>query len=107
VSRADIALIPHLKTAHTDSTIPHKLFQYMYAGIPILASDCAPLKRIVEETGTGMIFRSQDPASFAESLSQLMSDQAFLNAVPANGKRWVEEKYNWGNDARALCALYR
>lgn len=107
VSRADIALIPHLKTAHTDSTIPHKLFQYMYAGIPILASDCAPLKRIVEETGTGMIFRSQDSASFAESLSRLLSDQAFLNAVPANGKRWVEEKYNWGNDARALCDLYR
>ncbi len=106
VSRSDIALIPHLKTAHTDSTIPHKLFQYMYAGIPIIASDCAPLKRIIEETGTGFCFRSGDPDSFAESLLQLLSDREFLKQIPVNGKKWVVEKYHWGNDARVLCSLY-
>jgi glycosyltransferase involved in cell wall biosynthesis len=107
VSKADIALIPHLKTAHTDSTIPHKLFQYMYAGIPILASDCAPLKRIIEETGTGVCFRSQDPDSFAESLTRLLSDKQLLQKIPDNGKRWVGQKYNWENDARILCEIYR
>jgi len=106
VSKADIALIPHLKTAHTDSTIPHKLFQYMYAGIPILASDCAPLKRIIEETGTGVCFRSQDPDSFAESLTRLLSDKQLLQKIPDNGKRWVGQKYNWENDARILCEIY-
>jgi glycosyltransferase involved in cell wall biosynthesis len=107
VSRANIALIPHLKTPHTDSTIPHKLFQYMYAGIPILASDCAPLKRIIEETGTGLCFRSGDPASFSESLTSLLADKVFLKKIPANGKKWVEQKYHWANDARVLSQLYR
>jgi glycosyltransferase involved in cell wall biosynthesis len=106
ISRADIALIPHLKTAHTDSTIPHKLFQYMYAGIPIIASDCAPLKRIIEETATGLCFRNQDPLSFAETVEQLMGDPAFREKIPANGKKWVEKKYNWASDASVLCALY-
>ncbi|MGW8314881.1 MAG: glycosyltransferase family 4 protein [Bacteroidales bacterium] len=106
VSRADIALIPHLKTAHTDSTIPHKLFQYMYAGIPIISSNCAPLKRIIEETGTGVCFRSGDPDSFAESLKKLLTDKQFLQKIPENGKQWVVQKYNWASDARVLCGIY-
>jgi glycosyltransferase involved in cell wall biosynthesis len=52
---SDFAVIPHLKTEHTDSTIPHKLFQYMYAGKPVIASDCLPIKRIIEETGAGIV----------------------------------------------------
>jgi len=44
---ADYTLIPHLRSDHTDSTIPHKLFQYMYAGKPVIASNCKPIERIV------------------------------------------------------------
>jgi glycosyltransferase involved in cell wall biosynthesis len=106
VSRSDIALIPHLKTAHTDSTIPHKLFQYMYAGIPIIASDCAPLQRVIEETGTGICFRSQDPDSFAERLEALLSDRDFMESIPGNGRKWVEQKYHWEKDAAVLLSLY-
>jgi glycosyltransferase involved in cell wall biosynthesis len=106
VSRSDIALIPHLKTAHTDSTIPHKLFQYMYAGIPIVASDCAPIQRIIEETGTGVCFRSQDPDSFAEVLEGLLSDRDYLKSIPENGRKWVEQKYHWENDAAVLRSIY-
>ena len=51
LAEADFAVIPHIKNAHTDSTIPHKLFQYMYAQKPVIASDCLPIKRILEEGG--------------------------------------------------------
>jgi glycosyltransferase involved in cell wall biosynthesis len=106
ISRADVALIPHIKSPHTDNTVPHKLFQYMYAGIPILSSNCAPLERIVKETGTGLIFKNQDPDSFAESLTQLLSDEDFLRKIPENGRRNVETKYNWNRDAQELVRLY-
>jgi glycosyltransferase involved in cell wall biosynthesis len=78
----------------------------MYAGIPIMASDCAPLKRIIEETATGSVFRNEDARSFAESLDQLLSDKAYLEKIPENGRRWVEEKYNWRFDAAVLCSIY-
>ena len=106
ISRADVALIPHIKSPHTDSTVPHKLFQYMYAGIPILSSNCAPLERIVKETSTGLIFKNQDPESFAESLIRLLSDPDFLKQIPENGRKMVEEKYNWNRDAEMLTSLY-
>jgi len=107
VSQADIALIPHIKSPHTDSTIPHKLFQYMFAGIPILASDCAPLERIIEETETGICFKNQDAASLAENLFKLVSDNSFREQIPKNGKRWVFEKYNWEVDAASLTDIYK
>ena len=31
----DVGCIPHLKSEHTDHTIPHKLFQYTQRGLPI------------------------------------------------------------------------
>lgn len=107
VSKADIALIPHIKSPHTDSTIPHKLFQYMYAGIPILTSNCAPLERIVNETKTGISFKNQDAESFAEKLLLLLSDEEFRARMPENGKKWVLEKYHWEKDARVLQDLYK
>lgn len=106
VSKADVALIPHIKSPHTDSTIPHKLFQYMYAGIPILTSDCAPLERIVTETRTGISYKNQDARSFAEKLFLLLSDTPFREKIPENGQKWVRDKYNWNQDAKTLVKLY-
>jgi glycosyltransferase involved in cell wall biosynthesis len=107
MSGADIAIIPHIRSEHTDSTIPHKIFQYMYAGIPILSSDCVPLKRILDETGTGTCFEDQNEKSFAENLLHLASNKELLEKIPENGRYWVEKKYNWNNDARVLTGIYK
>lgn len=107
VSRADIALIPHIKSPHTDSTIPHKLFQYMYAGIPIIASDCDPLQRIITETGTGTCFTNQDANSFADNLFKLIANNTFMDQIPENGKKWVNKKYNWKVDSEVLVSIYQ
>ena len=107
MSQADVAIIPHIKSEHTDSTIPHKLFQYMYAGIPILASDCLPLKRILDETGTGVCFKDRDEKSFTESLIQLVVNREFQERNPENGRNWVVNKYNWKKDSLVLTDLYK
>ena len=107
VSKSDVALIPHTKSAHTDSTIPRELFQYMFAGIPTLASDCDPLKRILLETSTGIVFRDQDPKDFTSKLLMLMQDSYFRERIELNGKNWVDKKYNWNADAVVLVSIYQ
>ena len=107
MSRSDVAIIPHIRSEHTDSTVPHKIFQYMYAGIPILSSDCLPLQRILDETGTGICFKDQNAQSFAESLFKLVSDKDFLARISDNGRYWVEKKYNWKNEAQVLTGIYK
>jgi len=101
-----VCLIPHRKTPHTDNTIPHKLFQYMLLGKPVLVSDCKPLERIVSETRAGLVFQSGNEHDFAEKITQLFSDPEQSDQMGKNGKRAVREKYNWEATANNLILLY-
>ncbi|RPH31771.1 MAG: glycosyltransferase [Bacteroidales bacterium] len=103
LAMADYAVIPHLKSDHTDSTIPHKLFQYMFAEKPIISSNCSPIERILDETNTGISFQSNSSKSFAERFLSLISGQSHVSA----GKNWVLEKYNWNTDKKRLSDAYQ
>jgi len=105
--KSDACLIPHVKNDHTDSTIPHKLFQYMYAGKPTIASNCAPIKRIVDETKSGVIYEFDNPTDFALKTAELMNNPQRLSEFIKNGKKVVEEKYNWEIDKLKLQKIYK
>ncbi len=102
---ADYALIPHLKSDHTDSTIPHKLFQYMYARKPVITSDCLPLQRIINETNSGYIYASDDFNALAKILSDL--DKKRDKVMGETGHKWVKNKYNWAFDSQVLSDVYQ
>ncbi|MBS0011951.1 MAG: glycosyltransferase family 4 protein [Bacteroidales bacterium] len=104
VNEADVALIPHIKSEHTDTTVPHKLFHYMYAGLPVLASDCTPLVRIIKETSAGIIYRYDDTHELSGIIEKLMSNDTFVKNTGAG--EWVIKKYNWKEDAIQLLKLY-
>jgi len=102
--RADYALIPHLKSDHTDSTIPHKLFQYMYAKKPVISSNCVPIERIINDTNSGYIYpsaKSEDLAKILQNLNEELKEE-----LGNNGARWVQQKYNWDQDSSVLLEIY-
>ena len=102
--QADYALIPHLKSDHTDSTIPHKLFQYMYAKKPVISSDCVPIERIVKETNAGYIYPSINANDLATIFQNLKEEER--KKLGDNGARWVEQRFNWTNDSSVLKKIY-
>ena len=106
--KSDFCLIPHVKNDHTDSTIPHKIFQYMYAGKPMLVSDCAPIKRIVEKTNSGLVYPFNQAEEFANQLMVISADDFFRSDdfIKENRKQ-VVDKYNWRIDASKLNTLYK
>jgi len=105
IGKADLAVIPHIKSSHTDSTIPHKLFHYMYAGLPILASNCNPIERIINETSTGYIYKFDDIDELAGKIESILITGSSMR--PENGKEWVERKYNWEGDKKRLVSAYK
>jgi len=105
LAEADFALIPHLKSEHTDSTIPHKLFQYLYAGKPVIASDCLPLIRIINSTGSGIVYPSFHPAELARIFDRL--NELDYSGMAEKGKQAVIDYYNWHNDAKRLVSRYK
>jgi len=60
IADSDLCAVPYNDTEHTQSTIPHKLFQYMAMKKPVLVSDVKPLKRVIGETNSGFIFKAGD-----------------------------------------------
>lgn len=103
---ANVALIPHVKSGHTDNTIPHKIFQYLYAGIPMLVSDCDPLVRIVNETQSGVSYRYDHPEELAELIARFYAHPESLNDYIHHGRQAVIDKYNWEVDGAKLVKLY-
>jgi glycosyltransferase involved in cell wall biosynthesis len=105
LSMSDIALIPHLKSEQSDNSSPNKLFQYMYAQKPILASNCNSIRRIIEETDTGVVYLHDSPDDFALKLMKLLKDSNLIN-MGVNGKKTVMSKYNWDITVKPLVNLY-
>lgn len=104
---ADIMLLPHKRHIQTDCSSPNKLYQYMYSCKPILASDCKSIERVINETESGLIYKYDDPNSFAECAEKLINDSALRKKLGVNGYKAVKEKYNWAVDSGKLVSLYK
>jgi len=107
MAKADVGLVPHVKSAHTDATIPHKLFQYMWRRLPVIVSNCAPLQRIVEETGCGYVYDSGDSRSLAACLFEFNAQRERMATLGDAGHNAVARKYNWDNAGESLLDVYR
>lgn len=107
IENSSICLIPHLKTEHTDNTIPHKLFQYMLLEKAVLSSNCKPIERILKDTASGVVFNSNDEESMAEQILFLHKNQEETSKMGLNGKKAVVKTYNWDSAANELVALYK
>jgi glycosyltransferase involved in cell wall biosynthesis len=102
---SDVCLVPHASNAHTEATSPHKLFQYMSLGKPVVVSTCKPLRRVIEETGGGLVFEAGNADALAASVVSL-ADEERRHALGDAGRRAVEAHYNWAATSRILLALY-
>lgn len=105
VAASDVCVVPHAPTPHTETTIPHKLFQYMAMGVPVVVTDVPPLSRIVERTQSGLVTPADDGAAMGAVLDEL-TDADRAHELGENGRRAVEREYNWERDGRRLRMLY-
>jgi len=102
-----VGIIPHNDFEHTQTTVPHKLFQIMLCQRPVLVSSCRPLRRIVEETGAGIVFRADDPRDLADKLLWMHAHQSALKEMGIRGRKAALGPYAWKRDASRLTRVYQ
>ena len=90
IRASDLCVIPYLKTRQTEKSFPHKLGQYMYYQKPILTSDVKSLKRIIQETKCGIIFKSGDHLDLARKVIEA-KEKKILPILGENGRRAAEK----------------
>jgi len=103
VAASTLCLIPHLKSEHTETTVPNKIFDYMAFGKPVVVSDCAPLARIIRDANCGKVFRSGDATDLSDKVLELLADPQ-REAMGESGRRAVMAQYHWQKDAATLLA---
>jgi glycosyltransferase involved in cell wall biosynthesis len=87
-------------------SLPNKVFQYMAAGIPVVASDFPQVREVVEGSGAGRCVDTRRPESIAVAIDGILADRAAAAAMAAAGREAIRERYNWGVAARVLLATY-
>jgi glycosyltransferase involved in cell wall biosynthesis len=67
--------------------LPNKIFEYLAAGLPVLAADFPEARRIVTGYEVGLCFDPYDPASIAAQVNRLAGEPALANRTRANVPR--------------------
>lgn len=101
LAKGDIGLILHKDCALTQHTVPNKLFDYMYAGLPVISTKLGPVTRILEKEDCG-VSTDESPAAVAKGLLSLIADHARRKEFSENGREAVCARYRWESESAKL-----
>lgn len=103
-SRVGLVLL-HPQVNYLDS-YPIKMFEYMSAGLPVLASNFPLWINIIESNGCGMCVDPSDIDKIAESIKYLLYEENKAALMGDNGRKTIEERFNWSLEQYKLFELY-
>ena len=85
---------------------PNKLFEYMSAGIPVIASDFPFIREVVAEADCGLLVQPDDIRQIAVAMAHLLHHPHDAARMGENGLRAAREWYNWQVEEKKLLSLY-
>jgi glycosyltransferase involved in cell wall biosynthesis len=108
LAEADIALVLFQPGEENHRlALPHKLFDAMQAGLPVIAPAFAgEVAGIIREAGCGELVDSADPAAIAAAIGRLR-DPVRRARLGAAGRQAAATRFGWPGEAARLVALYR
>ncbi|MET0304823.1 MAG: glycosyltransferase family 4 protein [Solirubrobacterales bacterium] len=103
---ATIGVIPYEPIGLNNTyTTPNKLFDYMAAGLPVVASRLPELTRFVEQGGMGLSFTPGDPTALATALNEVLADPKRYAQMQTRAHE-AALRYTWEHESPKLLALY-
>lgn len=96
----------HPMPNHVDAQ-PNKMFEYMAAGLPVIASNFPLWRQIIEGAQCGLLVDPLNPQAIAEAMRWIMEHPVESEAMGQRGRKAVEKTYNWDKEAAKLIVLYK
>jgi len=103
-ARAGLVLL-HPEPNYLNSQ-PVKLFEYMGAAIPVIASDFPVWRNVIESAGCGLLVNPLDPTSIATAIDYLCTHPKEAAEMGRRGRAAVEGRYNWAGEEQRLLDFY-
>lgn len=101
-----IGLVAEHPTSAYLRSLPVKMFEYMAAGIPIIASDFPLWREIIQAAGCGILVDPNDARALADAVDVLLNDPTGAEEMGRRGRAAAEQRFDWSAEARSLVDLY-
>lgn len=105
LASADVGLVPMLGGwLNHELTLPNKLFEYVAARLPVVASDLRSLGSVVREHRLGETFAPGDAADLARAVRAVLDDLDRYRASVADPQ--VQRRFSWQAQEEVLHRVY-
>ena len=88
------------------TSYPIKMFEYMAAGLPVIASDFPLWREIILGAQCGVVVDPLDSKAIASAIEWMIEHPVEAEEMGQRGRLAVEQRYNWSKEWKKLDALY-
>lgn len=86
-------------------SLPNKLFDYIHAGIPVMASPLPELKKIIDQYNIGDFIPSHDPKQIAQKVNEIIENKEIMAIWKKNIKFAIQD-LSWETEEHILKQVY-
>lgn len=104
---SDVGLIVHREGFETDVSIRTRVLDFLWAGMPVIASSGGSASEIIGKSGGGRLVAPGDLAALAAMLSELLADETARRAMGEAGRSYVLQNLTWEKVLAPLVAWLR
>lgn len=106
LSECDLGLAMEPSTPRNkDLTISNKIFQYLNAGLAVVATDTSGQREVMRAApGCGLLIRGSDPEQFAAQLDRLLGHREQLGACQRAARAAAVAEFCWEKESPRLVA---
>jgi glycosyltransferase involved in cell wall biosynthesis len=105
LSSCHVGVLPSSDDLARKMGTPVKLFDYLAAGLPVVANDIGAWTNLIKREEVGVL-TEDNPSDFASGILQIIENKEFAMKCCNKGMDLVRKKYNWQNSAKSLFAEY-
>lgn len=106
--KSSIGMVTLHPRANFLDSLPVKMFEYMGAGLPVIASNFPLWTNIIEsEVKCGICVNPQEVEEITIGIDKILSDKNLFDTLRKNGAKAVDSKYNWMIEEEKLLNVYR
>ncbi len=103
---ARCGMLPYLPTRPHVDALPTKLFEYMGAGLPVIASDFPLWRGIIHDQKCGLLVDPTNASEIAKAIDWIYRHPEEARIMGENGRRAIHANLNWDSEARKLLQVY-
>ena len=106
LSRVKIGIVTLLPTPSYLESLPIKMFEYMLAGIPVIAANFPLWEKIITKYDCGVLVNPSNSEEIAKACEYLMTHESIAEEKGQNGRNAVIKYFNWEEEEKVLLSFY-